>query len=182
MAQVEALVFGGLPEQTALSAPIGVVAEHEMYGQRVTLHQLQVCRTVTDQHLAVVQECFPDGEHHRLGWSFDGPRCQDAVRDEAGLGESTQQLVQLLGGHARIRDHLDPFALLEKTLHPSAQQDALGIARSFQKIDRTLGHIAVPLLVHYAMAKHRPRPLRKLYRKLPALTARLTAEYHKHNR
>jgi deoxyhypusine synthase len=42
--------------------------------------------------------------------------------------------------------------------------------------------VAVPLLTHYALAKHRPRKLKRLYHKLPELTARLTREYHKHNR
>jgi deoxyhypusine synthase len=42
--------------------------------------------------------------------------------------------------------------------------------------------VALPLLTHYALAKHKPRPLRKLYKKLPALTERLTREYFKHNK
>jgi deoxyhypusine synthase len=42
--------------------------------------------------------------------------------------------------------------------------------------------VAVPLLTHYALARHRPRKLKRLYGKLPELTARLTREYHKHNR
>jgi deoxyhypusine synthase len=42
--------------------------------------------------------------------------------------------------------------------------------------------VAVPLLAHYALAKHRPRKLKRLYHQLPELTARLTREYHKHNR
>jgi deoxyhypusine synthase len=42
--------------------------------------------------------------------------------------------------------------------------------------------VALPLLTHYALAKHKPRPLRKLYKKLPALTERLTREYFAHNK
>jgi deoxyhypusine synthase len=41
--------------------------------------------------------------------------------------------------------------------------------------------VALPLLTHYALAKHRPRKLKSLYAKLPKLLARLTEEYFKHN-
>jgi deoxyhypusine synthase len=42
--------------------------------------------------------------------------------------------------------------------------------------------VALPLLTHYALAKHKPRRLKRLYRRLPDLTARLTREYFAHNR
>ena len=42
--------------------------------------------------------------------------------------------------------------------------------------------VALPILAHYALAKHKPRGLKHLYRKLPALMKFLTREYFKHNK
>jgi deoxyhypusine synthase len=41
--------------------------------------------------------------------------------------------------------------------------------------------VALPLLVHYALARHKPRKPKRLYHRLPRLTQRLTREYIKHN-
>jgi len=41
--------------------------------------------------------------------------------------------------------------------------------------------VALPLLTHYALARHKPRRLKRLYRRLPELMARLTKEYFRHN-
>jgi len=41
--------------------------------------------------------------------------------------------------------------------------------------------VALPLLTHYALAKHKPRSLRRLYDRLPEFTAELVREYHAHN-
>jgi deoxyhypusine synthase len=42
--------------------------------------------------------------------------------------------------------------------------------------------VALPLLTHYALARHKPRKLKRLYRKLPALMEMVTKEYWKHNK
>lgn len=42
--------------------------------------------------------------------------------------------------------------------------------------------VAFPLLVHYAMSKHRPRKLKKLYHKLPQIMELVTKEYWKNNK
>jgi deoxyhypusine synthase len=42
--------------------------------------------------------------------------------------------------------------------------------------------VALPVLTHYALARKRPRKLKRLYEQRPALLKRLTAEYFKHNR
>jgi hypothetical protein len=42
--------------------------------------------------------------------------------------------------------------------------------------------IAMPILTHYALANHKRRKPKKLYRRLPAMTERLAQEYWKHNR
>lgn len=42
--------------------------------------------------------------------------------------------------------------------------------------------IAMPLLTHYALAKHKPRKLKRLYDKLPAAMKALTKEYFQHNK
>jgi len=42
--------------------------------------------------------------------------------------------------------------------------------------------VALPLLTHYALARHRPRKLKRLYHKLPALMDMVTKEYWKHNK
>ena len=42
--------------------------------------------------------------------------------------------------------------------------------------------IAMPLLTHYALARHKPRKLRRLYDKRGALTKALTREYFKYNK
>ena len=41
--------------------------------------------------------------------------------------------------------------------------------------------VALPLLTHYALSRHKPRRLKRLYDRLPALMDRLTREYFKHN-
>ena len=45
-------------------------------------------------------------------------------------------------------------------------------------MDSTVG---LPLLTHYALSRHKRRPLKRLYHRLPALMDRLTKEYFKHN-
>jgi len=45
-------------------------------------------------------------------------------------------------------------------------------------IDSTVG---LPMLAHYALARRKPRRLKRLYDKRPALMKRLTGEYFKHN-
>jgi deoxyhypusine synthase len=42
--------------------------------------------------------------------------------------------------------------------------------------------VALPLLTHYALARHKPRKLKRLYHKLPALMELVTKEYWKHNK
>jgi len=42
--------------------------------------------------------------------------------------------------------------------------------------------VALPLLTHYALAKHKPRPLKRLYRKLPEFMEKLKKEYFAHNK
>jgi deoxyhypusine synthase len=42
--------------------------------------------------------------------------------------------------------------------------------------------IAMPILVHYALAKHQPRPHRRLYDQREAMVKALTREYFKHNK
>jgi deoxyhypusine synthase len=42
--------------------------------------------------------------------------------------------------------------------------------------------IALPLLTHYALARHKPRKLKRLYKKLPALMAQLKKEFFRHNK
>jgi deoxyhypusine synthase len=42
--------------------------------------------------------------------------------------------------------------------------------------------IAMPLLTHYALAKHKPRPLKRLYDQRPKLVKALTREYFTHNK
>jgi deoxyhypusine synthase len=46
-------------------------------------------------------------------------------------------------------------------------------------IDSTVG---LPLLTHYALSKRGPRKLKRLYDKRPAIMAKLTEEYFKHNK
>jgi deoxyhypusine synthase len=41
--------------------------------------------------------------------------------------------------------------------------------------------IAMPLLTHYALAKHKPRKLKRLYDQLPKIMKALTKEYFQHN-
>lgn len=41
--------------------------------------------------------------------------------------------------------------------------------------------VALPLLTHYALAKHKPRPLKRLYDRLPKMMERLKREYDKHH-
>ncbi len=42
--------------------------------------------------------------------------------------------------------------------------------------------VAMPIITYYALAKRKPRKLRRLYQRLPELMAILTREYWKHNR
>lgn len=42
--------------------------------------------------------------------------------------------------------------------------------------------VALPMLSHYALAQHKPRKLKRLYDKLPALMKMETEEYWKHNK
>ncbi|HTX22209.1 MAG TPA: deoxyhypusine synthase [Candidatus Aquilonibacter sp.] len=42
--------------------------------------------------------------------------------------------------------------------------------------------IAMPLLTHYALAKHKPRKLKRLYDQLPKIMKALTKEYFAHNK
>ena len=42
--------------------------------------------------------------------------------------------------------------------------------------------VALPLLTHYALARRKPRRLKRLYDKLPALMEMVTDEYWKHNK
>jgi deoxyhypusine synthase len=42
--------------------------------------------------------------------------------------------------------------------------------------------IAFPLLTHYALSKRKPRKLKRLYDKLPAIMEMVTSEYWKHNK
>jgi hypothetical protein len=39
----------------------------------------------------------------------------------------------------------------------------------------------MPLLTHYALAKHNPRKLKRLYDQLPKIMKALTKEYFQHN-
>ena len=42
--------------------------------------------------------------------------------------------------------------------------------------------IAMPLLTHYALARHKPRKLRRLYDQRDAMMRALTSEYFLHNK
>ena len=42
--------------------------------------------------------------------------------------------------------------------------------------------VALPMLTHYALSRHKPRRLKRLYDKLPALLETATREYWKHNK
>jgi len=42
--------------------------------------------------------------------------------------------------------------------------------------------VALPMLTHYALARHKTRKLRRLYDRLPELLEKETKEYWKHNR
>ncbi len=42
--------------------------------------------------------------------------------------------------------------------------------------------VALPLLTHYALARHKPRPLRRLYDRRPELLERLKKEFFRHTR
>lgn len=42
--------------------------------------------------------------------------------------------------------------------------------------------VAFPLMTHYALARHKPKKLKKLYHKLPQIMELVTAEYWKHNK
>ena len=42
--------------------------------------------------------------------------------------------------------------------------------------------IAMPLFTHYALARHKPRPLRRLYDQRATMMRALTKEYFAHNR
>jgi deoxyhypusine synthase len=42
--------------------------------------------------------------------------------------------------------------------------------------------VALPLLAHYALARHEPRRLKRLYDRLPELRERVSKEYWKHNK
>ncbi|HSW46560.1 MAG TPA: deoxyhypusine synthase [Phycisphaerae bacterium] len=42
--------------------------------------------------------------------------------------------------------------------------------------------VALPMLTHYAMARHKPRKLKRLYDRLPELNALVSREYWKHNK
>jgi deoxyhypusine synthase len=42
--------------------------------------------------------------------------------------------------------------------------------------------VALPMLTHYALARHKPRKLKKLYTRLPELMEMITKEYWKHNK
>ncbi|MBI4579009.1 MAG: deoxyhypusine synthase family protein, partial [Planctomycetes bacterium] len=42
--------------------------------------------------------------------------------------------------------------------------------------------VAVPLLTHYALARHKPRKLKRLYDRLPELMDLVTKEYWKRNK
>jgi deoxyhypusine synthase len=41
--------------------------------------------------------------------------------------------------------------------------------------------IAMPILTHYALARHKPRKLKRLYDQLPKIMKALTKEYFAHN-
>ncbi|HOK80348.1 MAG TPA: deoxyhypusine synthase, partial [bacterium] len=41
--------------------------------------------------------------------------------------------------------------------------------------------VALPIITHYALAKHKPRPLKKLYYKKEELLEKLIREYFAHN-
>jgi hypothetical protein len=40
----------------------------------------------------------------------------------------------------------------------------------------------MPILTHYALARHKPRKLRRLYDARPAMVQALTREYFQHNK
>jgi hypothetical protein len=40
----------------------------------------------------------------------------------------------------------------------------------------------MPLFTHYALAKHKPRKLKRLYNQLPKIMKALTKEYFVHNK
>jgi deoxyhypusine synthase len=42
--------------------------------------------------------------------------------------------------------------------------------------------VALPVLTHYALARHKPRKRKQLYKKLPDLMKMLSKEYWKHNK
>ncbi len=42
--------------------------------------------------------------------------------------------------------------------------------------------LAMPILTHYALARHKPRKLRRLYEQRPAMVQALTKEYFRHNK
>jgi deoxyhypusine synthase len=42
--------------------------------------------------------------------------------------------------------------------------------------------VALPLLTHYAMARHKPRKLKRLYDRLPEINALVSKEYWKRNK
>jgi deoxyhypusine synthase len=44
------------------------------------------------------------------------------------------------------------------------------------------GTVALPMLVHYALARHKPRRLKRLYDKLPGLSKMISKEYWKRNK
>jgi deoxyhypusine synthase len=42
--------------------------------------------------------------------------------------------------------------------------------------------VALPMLTHYALARHKPRPLKRLYDRLPEINELVSKEYWKHNK
>jgi hypothetical protein len=42
--------------------------------------------------------------------------------------------------------------------------------------------VALPMLTHYALARHKPRKLKRLYDRLPELMELEKKEYWKHNK
>ena len=96
-----------------------------------------------------------------------------------------EQFARAAQFQVRLRDLESVVRLLQHAQTP-------GEAVSWGKVDPTKlpdavvcytdTTIAMPLLTHYALAKRKPRKLKRLYDQLPKMMKALTKEYFAHNK
>jgi hypothetical protein len=150
------LIAGGLPEQTAFLALLGVVGENEVDSAGKLGKELQRQGRVGDHHLETGQKHGAGHDDYGLErWLFAGLR-YDTMRNKALLGKGPEHLIEVLGREGGIGHYEDALASFVKTFHLAAEGGTLLGAGGFYKNESRCHRLCPVMLLAFLPARALP--------------------------